>query len=61
MRGRIQFDTGKIVLGGLRDHVSDIKRSRRLMFIACGTSYNSAVACRQFLEEVSCPATRRRC
>ena len=31
--------------------MSDIHRCRRLIMIACGTSYNSAVACRQLMEE----------
>lgn len=53
MRGRVNFDTYQVVLGGLVPHVKDIKRSRRLMFIACGTSYNSAIATRQFLEEMT--------
>eukprot|EP00048_Salpingoeca_helianthica_P021670 m.13678 g.13678 ORF g.13678 m.13678 type:complete len:681 (+) comp6239_c0_seq1:71-2113(+) len=53
MRGRVDFDAGRVVLGGLRDFIPDMKRCRRLMFIACGTSYNSAIACRQFLEETT--------
>ena len=30
-----------------------MKRCRRLLFIACGTSYNSAIATRQWLEETT--------
>lgn len=53
MRGRVDFAANRVVLGGLRDFIPDMKRCRRLMFIACGTSYNSAIACRQFLEETT--------
>lgn len=53
MRGRVNFETSRVVLGGLVDYIQDIKRCRRLMFIACGTSYNSAIATRQFLEETT--------
>lgn len=53
LRGRVRFDQGIVKLGGLADHIADIKRCRRLLFVACGTSYNSAIATRQFLEEVS--------
>lgn len=53
MRGRVKYDQLKIVLGGIKDYVSEIKRCRRLMFIACGTSYHSAVATRQLLEELT--------
>lgn len=31
--------------------MNDIRRCRRLIMIACGTSYNSALACRQLMEE----------
>ncbi len=33
-----------VVLGGLNSHISVIRRCRRLIFIACGTSYHSALA-----------------
>ena len=35
-----------VVLGGLKDHINMIRRCRRLLFIACGTSYHSALAVR---------------
>ena len=35
------------------EHLDDIKRSRRLIMIACGTSFHSALATRQILEELS--------
>ena len=53
MRGRVDFENYKVKLGGLVDHLSDIRRCRRLLFVACGTSYNSAMATRQFLEEMT--------
>ncbi|KAI3380353.1 hypothetical protein SNEBB_003321 [Seison nebaliae] len=53
MRGRVFFDEMKVVLGGITDYMSEIRRSRRLLFIACGTSYHSAVATRQLMEELS--------
>ncbi|XP_075251348.1 glutamine--fructose-6-phosphate aminotransferase [isomerizing] 2-like isoform X2 [Convolutriloba macropyga] len=53
MRGRINFETGQVKLGGLVEYLDDIKRSRRLIMIACGTSYHSALATRQILEELS--------
>ena len=43
MRGRILPD-GRVVLGGIKEYISDIKRCRRLILVACGTSYNSAIA-----------------
>ncbi|XP_017131712.1 glutamine--fructose-6-phosphate aminotransferase [isomerizing] 2 [Drosophila elegans] len=53
MRGRMRFDTQSVVLGGIKEYIPEIKRCRRLMLIACGTSYHSAVATRQLLEELT--------
>ena len=44
MRGRVNFETNQVVLGGIKDFMTEIRRCRRLLFIACGTSYHSAVA-----------------
>uniref|UniRef100_A0A0M3IVC0 Glutamine--fructose-6-phosphate transaminase (isomerizing) n=1 Tax=Ascaris lumbricoides TaxID=6252 RepID=A0A0M3IVC0_ASCLU len=52
MRGRVLPD-GRVVLGGIKDYLADIKRCRRLILIACGTSYHSAIACRQIMEELT--------
>lgn len=33
-----------VTLGGLKDHIKEIQRCRRLILIACGTSYHAGVA-----------------
>lgn len=53
MRGRVHPSQDIIQLGGLKLHLASIKRCRRLIFIACGTSYHSVVAGRTLLEELS--------
>lgn len=53
MRGRVNFEENNVYLGGLVSHMDFIRRCRRLIFIACGTSYHSAVATRQVLEELT--------
>jgi glutamine---fructose-6-phosphate transaminase (isomerizing) len=53
MRGRLRYEEMRVILGGIKDYLSEIKRCRRLIFIACGTSYHSAVATRQLLEELT--------
>uniref|UniRef100_A0A4W6CDU9 Glutamine--fructose-6-phosphate aminotransferase [isomerizing] 1 n=1 Tax=Lates calcarifer TaxID=8187 RepID=A0A4W6CDU9_LATCA len=53
MRGRICFDSNTVILGGLKDHLKEIKRCRRLIMIGCGTSFHAAVATRQMLEELT--------
>ncbi|KAL8565038.1 Glutamine--fructose-6-phosphate aminotransferase [isomerizing] 2 [Nucella lapillus] len=53
MRGRVNFEANQVILGGIKDYMHEIRRCRRLLFIACGTSYHSAVATRQLLEEMT--------
>ncbi|KAG9488895.1 glutamine--fructose-6-phosphate aminotransferase [isomerizing] 1 isoform X2 [Eleutherodactylus coqui] len=53
MRGRVNFDDLTVILGGLKDHIKEIQRCRRLILIACGTSYHAGVATRQILEELT--------
>ncbi|GAU87774.1 hypothetical protein RvY_00572 [Ramazzottius varieornatus] len=53
MRGRVFYDESRVVLGGIKYFLPEIRRCRRLLLIACGTSYHSAVATRQLLEELT--------
>jgi glucosamine--fructose-6-phosphate aminotransferase (isomerizing) len=53
MRGRVNFDDYKITLGGLRAYLPIIRRGRRIVFIACGTSFHSCIATRQIFEELT--------
>ncbi|KAJ3604221.1 hypothetical protein NHX12_028962 [Muraenolepis orangiensis] len=53
MRGRVNFADNTVTLGGLKDHIKEIQRCRRLILIACGTSYHAGVATRQVLEELT--------
>mmetsp|Transcript_5302 Transcript_5302/g.14779 ORF Transcript_5302/g.14779 Transcript_5302/m.14779 type:complete len:713 (-) Transcript_5302:38-2176(-) len=61
LRGRIRFGevmNGKeahkrIKLGGLVDHLDHIKRCRRIIFVACGTSYHACLAARGIMEEMT--------
>ncbi|XP_045211626.1 glutamine--fructose-6-phosphate aminotransferase [isomerizing] 2-like isoform X6 [Mercenaria mercenaria] len=53
MRGRVNFEENTVTLGGIKEFMNEIKRCRRLLFIACGTSYHSAIATRQLMEELT--------
>jgi len=53
MRGRINYEHETVTLGGIQSYVPEIRRCRRLLMIGCGTSYHSAVASRQLLEELT--------
>ncbi|KDE07089.1 glucosamine-fructose-6-phosphate aminotransferase, variant [Microbotryum lychnidis-dioicae p1A1 Lamole] len=53
MRGRVNFDTHTIMLGGLKAYLHVIRRCRRIVFVACGTSYHSCLATRSIFEELT--------
>ena len=53
MRGRLDVANKKVTLGGLKQYISTIRRCRRLIFIACGTSYHSCMAVRGAFEELT--------
>lgn len=57
LRGRlIKGGGGKVkgvLLGGLKDYLQTIQRSRRIIFIGCGTSFHAALATRALVEELS--------
>ena len=53
MRGRLDVENKTVTLGGLKAYISTIRRCRRLIFIACGTSYHSCMAVRGAFEELT--------
>ena len=53
MAGRIPFEGYKVTLGSVNDFLPKIKRCGRLLLIGCGASYNSALATRQLLGELT--------
>ncbi|RHZ55462.1 hypothetical protein Glove_415g37 [Diversispora epigaea] len=53
MRGRVNFESHKVTLGGLKAYLATIRRCRRIVFCACGTSYHSCVATRAIFEELT--------
>lgn len=53
MRGRIDYENNKVILGGLKAWLPVVRRARRLIMIACGTSYHSCLATRAIFEELS--------
>jgi glucosamine--fructose-6-phosphate aminotransferase (isomerizing) len=53
MRGRIDFQNHIVTLGGLKTWLTTIRRCRRIIMIACGTSYHSCLATRSIFEELT--------
>ena len=44
---------GDVHLGGLSQRIGDFRRSSRIIFVACGTSFHSCLAGRQVMEELT--------
>ncbi len=51
IRGRINKEEGKAVLGGLQDKKEEICRAKKINIIACGTSYYAGLVGEYMIEE----------
>jgi glucosamine--fructose-6-phosphate aminotransferase (isomerizing) len=51
LRGRVIENEGEVILGGLRSHLADLRRARRLIISACGTSFNAGIIGKYMLEQ----------
>ncbi len=53
LRGRINTETGNVTLGGLTDKLETLKHAKRIILIACGTSWHSALIGEYLLESIA--------
>ncbi|TXC78972.1 glutamine--fructose-6-phosphate transaminase (isomerizing) [Luteibaculum oceani] len=53
MRGRIHLDKGLIALGGIRDYERALANARRIIFVACGTSWHAGLVAEYLFEELT--------
>lgn len=53
LRNRVDFDKKTINLNSLSKHLEKISKCSRIIFVACGTSYNSAIATKKIFEELT--------
>ena len=53
MRGRVSADDGYLVLGGLRDYLDSIAKSKRIVIVACGTSWHAGLVAEYIFEELA--------
>ncbi len=51
MRGRLDAETGRLVLGGLREYVTKLVNADRILIVACGTSWHAGLVAEYFIEE----------
>ena len=53
MRGRISISKGNVVLGGISDYEEKLVNAKRLIFIACGTSWHAGLVGEYLFEEIA--------
>ncbi|GAB3498717.1 glutamine--fructose-6-phosphate transaminase (isomerizing) [Spirosoma knui] len=53
MRGRVQADEGMLQLGGLRDYLDKLAKSKRIVIVGCGTSWHAGLVAEYIFEELA--------
>lgn len=53
MRGRVKADEGTLLLGGLRDYMDKLAKSKRIVIIGCGTSWHAGLVAEYIFEELA--------
>ena len=51
MRGRLRADEGEIKMGGIVDHEKKFEKTKRIIFVACGTSWHACLVGEYLFEE----------
>jgi len=51
MRGRLDANTGRLVLGGIREYSNKLINADRIIIVACGTSWHAGLVAEYFFEE----------
>ncbi len=51
MRGRLDSNSGRLVLGGLREYINKLVNADRILIVACGTSWHAGLVAEYFFEE----------
>lgn len=52
LRGRLDARAGKLTLGGLREHMELLKDAKRIIIVACGTSWHAGLVAEYMIEEL---------
>ena len=53
IRGRLNFDTGMVTLGGIAGVMKKILTKKRIVITACGTSYFAGLIGKNFFQEIA--------
>lgn len=52
MRGRLNAETGTLMMGGIRDHIGELVNAKRIVIVACGTSWHAGLVAEYILEDL---------
>ncbi len=51
LRGRLDSQSGRLVLGGIREYVNKLANADRIVIVACGTSWHAGLVAEYMFEE----------
>ncbi len=51
LRGRLDSQSGRLVLGGIREYVNKLANAERIVIVACGTSWHAGLVADYMFEE----------
>lgn len=51
LRGRLDSQSGRLVLGGIREYVNKLAQADRIIIVACGTSWHAGLVAEYMFEE----------
>jgi glucosamine--fructose-6-phosphate aminotransferase (isomerizing) len=51
MRGRLNAEEGRLVIGGIREYANRLINADRILIVACGTSWHAGLVSEYFIEE----------
>lgn len=52
LRGRLNAETGSLVLGGIRDYADKLTNAEKIVIVACGTSWHAGLVAEYIFEDL---------
>ena len=52
LRGRLDVQNGEIIMAGVQEHIEAFKAAKRIIVVACGTSWHAGLVAEYIIEEL---------
>jgi len=52
LRGRLDLLNGEIIMAGVQEHIEALKKAKRIIVVACGTSWHAGLVAEYIIEEL---------